>query len=239
MTEFMCENPLFTNGGNVLRLERLMEQNRVLFNGILQDSKDTFHSPFVTDIWQLAVLQRHEPVWGYARPRWFNKNAASAADFSAVLRQNRNKVAERFFDGAGSLYVVLFDRHEGHWQNVMPAASAAHYATLAQQARVHDARPQRTSSAFLNLLLTHWERLSDEVQIPPTPSETSEDSSSPNPMDVDATEPDPEGASSNTEGANQIRFLQRHNAENVTVSQPALTEDANHAGDYPWASRIE
>ena len=111
--------------------------------------------------------------------------------------------------------MVLFDPHEGHWQSVMPAASAAQYATLAQQARTHDARSQNTGSAFLHLLLTHWERLSDDVQIPPTPSETSEDSSSPRPMDVDASEPDPDGASENTEGANQLRFLQRHNAENI------------------------
>ena len=128
-------------------------------------------------------------------------------------------MAERFFDGAGSLYVVLFDPHEGHWQSVMPAASAAQYATLAQQARTHDARSQNTGSAFLHLLLTHWERLSDDVQIPPTPSETSEDSSSSHSdrMEVDTTEPDPEGA-------NQLRLLQR-NAENSPVSQPEVTSE--------------
>ena len=108
--------------------------------------------------------------------------------------------------------MVLFDPHEGHWQNVMPAASAAQYATLAQSARDHDARSQGTGSAFLNLLLTT--DVQDPVD-PPTPSETSEDSSSSHSdrMDVDVSEPDPEFT-------NQLRFLQRHNAENISVSQP-------------------
>ena len=58
---------------------------------------------------------------------------------------------------------------------------------------------------FLNILLTQSECLSTSVPIPATPSETSEDSDSSGPrqMDVDASEPDPEGASDTIpEGAN-------------------------------------
>ena len=130
-------------------------------------------------------------------------------------------MAERFFDRAGSLYVVLFDPHEGHWQNVIPAASAAQYATLAGLARDHDARSQMTGNAFLHLLLTRT--ITDPV-IPPTPSETSEDSSSSHSdrMDVDASEPGPEFA-------NQLRFLQRHNAENISVSQPQIQQASEGA----------
>ena len=59
-------------------------------------------------------------------------------------------------------------------------------------------------------------------------------------MDVDASEPDPEGASDPIpEGANQLRFLQRHNAESATVSQPVVTDGADNAGDYPWAGLVE
>jgi hypothetical protein len=72
------------------------------------------------------------------------------------------------------------------------------------------------------------------VPIPDTPSETTEDSdhSGPQQMDVDAEEPDPEGASDEIpDGGNQIRFLQRHNANNFenTVTQSSL----------PWAGHVE
>ena len=125
----------------------------------------------------------------------------------------------------------------------MPAASAATYANLAQVARTHDARPTSTeSSAFLHILLTQWECLSTDVPIPATPSETSEDSDSSGPrqMDVDASEPDPEGASDEIpEGANQIRFLQRHNTEHLTVLQPVVTDSIGSDDAHPWTGRVE
>ena len=67
------EHPFFHNGGNVLRLEHLMRNNYTMFQACLEDARNSIKSPFVTDIWQLAVIQRHQPVWGYARPRFFVK----------------------------------------------------------------------------------------------------------------------------------------------------------------------
>ena len=56
----------------------------------------------------------------------------------------------------------------------------------------------------------------------------------------DASEPDPEGASDPIpEGANQLQFLQRHNAESATVSLPVVTDAADSDADYPWAGRVE
>jgi hypothetical protein len=215
LRNFLTQNPYFHNGGNILRLTRLMNANRVLFDDTLQRVANTFTNPFTKDVWEKAIRQ-----FAALQP---------AADFSRLLQENRNKVAERFFDGAGSLHVVLFDPDERHWQNALPAASAAVYADLAQTAQSHHALPSNTdSSVFLHILVTQKECLFTNVPIPDTPSETTEDSdhSGPQQMDVDAEEPDPETNSDEIpEGSNQLRFLQRHNA--------------GSDGSLPWAGLVE
>ena len=93
------------------------------------------------------------------------------------------------------------------------------------------------ASAFLHILVTQKECLFTHVPIPATPSETSEDSdhSGPQQMDVDASEPDPEGASDEIpEGANQIRFLQRHNAMMMHSFEDTVTQSP-----LPWAGHVE
>ena len=79
------------------------------------------------------------------------------------------------------------------------------------------------------------------MPIPPAPSETSihsdSDNSGPQQMDVDTTEPDPEGASASDdipEGANQIRFLQRHNAIMRHNFEDTVTQSP-----LPWTGHVE
>ena len=198
-----------------------MDDNKDLFNENLQRVAATFTDPFTNDVWERS-RQRFAAV-------------VPATDFLDTLQQDKNKVAERFFDGAGSLHVVLFDRDEHHWQHALPAASAAVYANLSRMAQCHRSLPRSTeNSAFLHILVTQRECLFTHVPIPPTPSETTEDSdhSGPQQMDVDASEPDPEGAGDEIpEGVRQIRFLQRDNASRLenTVTQ----------SDLPWAGHVE
>ena len=199
----------------------------------LQRVAATFIDPFTNDVWE--------------RSRRRLAALMPATDFLDILQQNRNKVAERFFDGAGSLHVVLFDRDEHHWHHALPAASAAVYSDLAVLALCHGSRPRNIEdSAFLHILVTQMECLFTRdpcvprlAPIPPTPSETTEDSDDggPQQMDVDAanifaSEPDPVDAGDEIpESVRQIRFLQRHNASRL--------ENTATQSDFPWAGHVE
>ena len=240
LTQFIAQNPYFHNGGTILGLTRLMDENRTLFDENLQRVAASFTNPITKEIWERAMRHLDE---------------AAANTFARIVHENRNKVAERFFDGAGSLHVVLFDRDENHWHHTLPAAAAAVYADLARHAMAHRALSTQNGfqmtyntghSVFLNILLTQKECLFTRnpcvptlAQIPPTPSETTEDSDDggPRQMDVDAAnvyagEPDPEGPSDAVpEGARQIQFLQRHNARS-----PHSTQSQS---DFPWAGQVE
>ena len=123
------------------------------------------------------------------------------ATFSGALQANRNKVAERFFDEAGSLYVVLFDHDNTHWQRAFPVTADSEYTHVARMARQHHALPAHLShgvatsaSAFLEFLINQPEILVTPLPLPPTPSETSDtsDHSGPRQMDVDAVGPNPQ-----------------------------------------------
>ena len=111
--------------------------------------------------------------------------------YAEHLGLDGNKVAERFFDEAGSLYVVFFDRNgpldpdERQWLHALPAAPAAVFDNLSLMARNHPELPRNTDdSAFIHILVNERERLF--VHMP---------GDGPQQMDVDMTEPDPESDS--------------------------------------------
>jgi hypothetical protein len=213
LVRFLQEMPFFANGGDILRLEHLTGNNYSMWNICLEDARDSVYNPFIGDLWQYAVIQRHQPLWRWSRSiRHWARQAASAARFSRILGENRNSVAAHFFDGAGPLYIIFFDPNKDHLQQAMPAAPAAQYAAMAQLARDHDDNLRDTGSAFINLLL--------QAQMPvptvnfPTPSERSltPSSSQADRMDISVDnrsedEPNPE-------------ITQRRSAEIDRVSQP-------------------
>jgi hypothetical protein len=148
-----------------LRLGHLLRDNFSAWRECLQEARNVTYDPEVADLWQYGVIQRHQPLWGWNRSNTnWARVAASAVEFSSILGANRNRVSARFYDAAGSLYIIFFSPSRDYFQGSFPMAPASQWQQLARVART--LRLDTTS------VLIRWLQQQRETFIPPTPSES-------------------------------------------------------------------